>query len=110
MRDAFAAFNKECDSSNLNDATLHKYRLLRGRPSDFAGLRYTSLKELNIERLRAFRSTWKDDPRAAGKKIDRLRTIFRFCIDHQWLERNPTLSLKAPLVKDKPTLPSLARR
>jgi integrase/recombinase XerD len=105
VRDAFAAFYKDCEARNLNEATLRKYRLLRDRLSNFAGLPRPSLKELNIERLRAFRSTWKDGPLAAGKKIDRLRTFFRFCIDNQWLERNPALSLKAPLVKDKPTLP-----
>ena len=105
VRDAFAAFYKECEARNLNAATLRKYRLLRDRLSDFAGLHCPSLNELNIQRLRAFRSTWKDGPRAAGKKIDRLRTFFRFCNDNQWIERNPALSLKAPLVKDKPTLP-----
>ena len=31
--------------------------------------------------------------------------FFRFCIENQWVERNPALFLKAPLVKDKPTLP-----
>lgn len=105
VRDAFAAFYKECEGRNLNEATLRKYRLLRDRLTDFAGLHGSSLKDLNIERLRAFRSTWKDGPRAAGKKIDRLRTFFRFCIDNQWIERNPALALKTPLVKDKPTLP-----
>jgi len=105
VRGAFAAFYEDCQARNLNDSTLRKYRLLRDRLTDFAGLHCPSLKELNIERLRAFRSTWKDGPRAAGKKIDRLRTFFRFCIDNQWIERNPALSLKAPLVKDRPTLP-----
>jgi integrase/recombinase XerD len=105
VRDAFAAFYKDCEARNLNDATLRKYRLLRDRLSDFASLHCPSLKELNIERLRGFRSTWKDGSRAAGKKIDRLRTFFRFCIDNQWIERNQALSLKAPLVKDNPTLP-----
>lgn len=105
VRDAFAAFYEDCQVRNLNDATLRKYRLLRDRLSDFAGLHCPSLKELNIERLRAFRSTWKDGPRAAGKKIGRLRTFFRFCIDNQWIERNLALLLKASLVKDKPTLP-----
>ena len=105
VRDAFAAFYKDCEARNLNDATLRKYRLLRDRLGDFAGLHCPWLKELNIERLREFRFKWKDGPRAAGKKIDRLRTFFRFCVDNQWVERNPALSLKTPLVKDKPTLP-----
>jgi integrase len=105
VRDAFKAFYSECEARNLNDATLRKYRFLRDRLSDFAGLHCPSLRELSIERLREFRTTWKDGPRAAGKKIDRIRTFFRFCMDNQWVERNPALSLKAPLVKDTPTLP-----
>ena len=105
VRDAFAAFYQDCEARNLNESTLRKYRLLRDRFVEFAGLRCPSLQEANVQRLREFRSQWKDGPRSAGKKIDRLRTFFRFCIDNQWVERNPALSLKTPLVKDKPTLP-----
>lgn len=60
VRDAFAAFYNECEGRNLNEATLRKYR--RDRLIDFARLHSSSLKDLNIERLRAFRSTWKDAP------------------------------------------------
>jgi hypothetical protein len=75
VRDAFGAFYKECQARNLNGATLRKYRVLRDHFSDFAGLHCPSLKKLNIEWLRAFRSTWKDGLRAVWKE-DRKNTNF----------------------------------
>jgi hypothetical protein len=46
VRDAFAAFYKDCQARNLNDATLRKYRLLRdlsfaNNPSGFISCRNT---------------------------------------------------------------------
>ena len=54
---------------------------------------------------REFRSGWKDGPRAAGKKLERLRALFRFTVENGWLKESPVKHLKAPIVKDTPTLP-----
>lgn len=54
-------------SRNLSEATLRKYRLLNKQIDDFSGLRFLHLKDFTVERVRDFRKTWKDGPRAAGK-------------------------------------------
>jgi site-specific recombinase XerD len=33
------------------------------------------------------------------------RAFFQFCVDSEWIEKNPAKKLKAPKVKDIPTLP-----
>ncbi len=48
------------------------------------GLRYVS--HLDVERLRAFRSSWADNAVSAMKKIEQLRSFFRFANDSGWVE------------------------
>jgi integrase len=60
---------------------------------------------LDAERERNFRNTWNLAPRTASKQIERLRAFFNFCIENEWITKNPTKAIKAPEVKPSPTLP-----
>ena len=55
--------------------------------------------------LRKFRATWKDGNLAALKKLERLRTFFRFAMGSKWVAENPTAEIKNPKVHARPTLP-----
>jgi integrase/recombinase XerD len=66
------------------------------------------VKQLDLDALGAFRSAWKDGPRASGKKLERLRAWLGFCERHKWIEDNPARHLRAPKVSDKPTMPFTA--
>lgn len=105
VREASEKFYAECEARNLSEATLSKYRLLIKLLQAFSGSRFIHLRDFTVERARDFRRTWKDGPRSAGKKLERLRAFFRFCVENQWIEVSPAVVLKAPLVKDKPTMP-----
>jgi integrase len=105
VREAFKSFYRECEARNLTDATLRKYRVLRKQLEAFTGTRCPFLRDVSIELVREFRAGWKDGPRAAGKKLERLRGFFRFCQENQWIESNPAKALKPPVVKDTPTMP-----
>ena len=50
-------------------------------------------------------TTWEDGPRSSGKKLERLRSLFRFCTRMGWIAGNPASELKAPKVAMCPTLP-----
>jgi hypothetical protein len=39
------------------------------------------------------------------KELERLRALLGYCQDDGWLTQNPVKSIKAPQVKDNPTLP-----
>ncbi|MCC6589047.1 MAG: tyrosine-type recombinase/integrase [Bryobacterales bacterium] len=105
VREATAKFLAECEARNLSEATSRKYRLLAKLINAFSNSRFPHLRDFSVERIRDFRKSWKDGPRAAGKKLERLRAFFKFCVENQWIEVSPVASLKAPLVKDKPTMP-----
>jgi len=90
----------------LNESTLYKYRLLFKQIGDFAqrrGLRY--LKELDLTTLDDFRAEWKDGPRSSLKKLERLRAFLRFCERRKWIDSNPAVDLKAPKIRNRPTMP-----
>jgi len=39
------------------------------------------------------------------KRLELIRGFFRFCVDSEWMQSNPAKAIKAPVVKQKPTLP-----
>lgn len=66
-------------------------------------MRFTS--ELRLDALAAFRQSWKDRNLTAGKKLERLRAFCGFVAERGWMPFNYPKKLKAPVVKDKPTMP-----
>jgi integrase len=105
VREATEKFCKECEARRLSEATMRKYRTLAKQIREFASTRLVDLNEFTTESAREFRSSWKDGPRAAGKKLERLRAFFRFAMENGWIEESPAKYLKPPIVKDTPTLP-----
>lgn len=55
--------------------------------------------------MRRYREKWEIAPISAHKKLERLRTFFRFCIDSQWMHTNPAKGIKPPIAHHRPTLP-----
>lgn len=106
LEDACLQFENDAEARKLCDSTVYKYKAVFGQLKNFAagrGIRFVS--ELNVEVMTAFRGTWKDGARSSAKKLERLRTFFRFCERRKWTDSNPAADLKAPRVSVKPTLP-----
>jgi integrase len=67
---------------------------------------HVSIRQLqDIDTIAEFRQSWTDAPISALKKLERLRTFFRFCQKRGWIDENPASEIKPPKVPDKPTLP-----
>lgn len=105
IRETISKFCLECEARNLSNSTMRKYLTLAKQLQEFASGRLVYLDEVTTEIAREFRRSWKDGPRAAGKKLERLRAFFKFALENGWLEESPIRHLKVPIVKDKPTLP-----
>jgi integrase/recombinase XerD len=106
IKQATDEFLADAQARKLNERTIYKYRFLFDRLTTFAdleGVRF--LKQLDTATLRKFRTTWKDNNLAALKKLERLRSFFRFANDSGWLADNPAQKLSSPRVKARPTLP-----
>jgi site-specific recombinase XerD len=66
---------------------------------------FTHITECDLETLRKFRESWVNKNYSARKKLEALRTFFRFVHDSGWLPKNPALGIKPPKVDQPPTLP-----
>jgi len=103
---ATGEFVADAKARELNERTIYKYKLLFKQLAAFCdaeGVR--ALEQLDVRRLRKFRTTWKDRNLAALKKLERLRAFYRFAISNKWVESNLAKELKKPLIEDRQTLP-----
>lgn len=106
VADAAEKFLADTRARNLAAQTVAKYDALFVRLKDFAKRGgYSLLRDLDVDALTRFRGEWKDGPRASQKKLERLRSFFRFCQQRKWTTENPASELKAPKIIASPTLP-----
>ncbi len=61
------------------------------------------LDELTTAKLREFRVSWNNAPLTAQRKHHRLNGFFDFCIENDWLLRNPSKKMKPVQVSQEPT-------
>jgi site-specific recombinase XerD len=94
------------EDRNLSTETVRKYKLLFKQLEDFAqdkGLRFADQFDLGL--LDEFRATWKDGSLSASKKIERLRSVFKFGVKRGFVEKNVAEDMTTPEVRPNPTLP-----
>ncbi|HEV8661323.1 MAG TPA: tyrosine-type recombinase/integrase [Thermoanaerobaculia bacterium] len=106
IADATARFLEDAAARKLSRESLKKYRGLLTQLEAFAakrGVRY--VRQLDLPALREFRAGWADGAIAGKKKLERLRSFFRFAMQSNWVKQNPVLTMRAPKVTQPPTLP-----
>lgn len=110
ISEAVAKFLEDATARGLSAASIGKYKLLLEKRLlpwvTNAGYRY--LKQLGVPEARDFRASWPDAPLSASKKLERLRTFFKFCLESGWIESNPAKRIAMPKVPPKPTIPYTA--
>ena len=106
IADAKKQFLDDAAARKLSGESLKKYRGLLGQLETFGskrGLRY--VRQLDLQALREFRNSWKDGAISGKKKLERLRSFFRFALQSNWVKQNPVLAMRSPKVTQPPTLP-----
>jgi len=100
---------RDVGARNWQDSTKRKFgALLKSRLLDYAAqVGYRLLSELDLNAIPEFRATREDAPLTALKNIERLRAFFRFCVDRDWVAKNPAVKLKvkAPIEEKEPFNP-----
>ena len=61
------------------------------------------LDQLTTAKLRDFRASWKNGGQTTQRKHHRLNGFFDFCIENDWLEKNPSKKMKSVQVSSVPT-------
>lgn len=99
-------FKADAIGRELTAPTLEKYTLLFKRLQKFAddkSLRYVS--DLDLDVMREFRNGWSIHNITAAKTLERLKAFLRFAYQCRWITDNFAPDIKAPKVKESPTLP-----
>ena len=99
IADALQAYLAVREGAEIASATLRKYRTFTKQLRAFADARgYVMLDQFKPGDIDVFYASWKLGARAKGKALGRLRGFFRFCMNREWLAKNPVSSdLKPPL-------------
>ena len=63
----------------------------------------TFLDELTTAKLREFRASWNNGALTTQRKHHRINVFFDFCIENDWLLRNPAKKMKSVQVSQEPT-------
>ena len=58
-----------------------------------------------VNDIRQLRESWELAGITMQKRLETLRSFFRFCIESGWLESNPAAAVKGPKVSQVPTVP-----
>jgi integrase/recombinase XerD len=103
VKEACEAFASDCEARSLSDASIGKYKLLGKELKERFADR--EIDRISVQDLRGYRESWQLSPISARKKLERLRTFFRFCYESGWISANPAKPLKAPAARATPTLP-----
>jgi len=103
VKEACDRFLEDCKARHLRPPTIAKYNLLVKELKEEFGNR--TVAGITVDELRAYREGWELGAISAGKKLERLRSFFRFCMDSEWCGRNPAQGIKAPIAATLPTLP-----
>jgi integrase/recombinase XerD len=99
-------FLNDCESRNLSNETIRKYKLLFSQLEEYARVKGIAVADrIRLDDLTEFRSTWKDGPLSSSKKLERLRSIYKFAMKRKWVKENLAEEIKTPKVPDNPTLP-----
>lgn len=103
VAEACVKFVADAEARNVGPAQMGKYKLLSREMKDYFSGQF--IRSIGVEDISSFRGTWKLSPVSAGKKLERLRAFFKFCMEREWIGTNPAKVLKLPKVKPNPTLP-----
>jgi len=106
LADAWQSLLADLEARRVSSSTLGKYKLLQRQLTAYGESRgLTCVADFDLETLSRFRATWKDGPRTAAKKLERLRAFFRYAAERHWTETNPAALLRPPKVSLCPTMP-----
>jgi integrase/recombinase XerD len=103
VSDAIDRFLADRESMKLSAAMIGKYRHVAKELRRELGA--LSLKSVTVDDIRKIRERWKLASITSQKRLEMVRKFFEFCVDSEWLDRNPAKLVRTVTPKYDPTLP-----
>lgn len=107
VNEACEKFITDAQARKLSEPMLRKLRHVTKELKDAFGS--VSLRSVSVDDIRRIREGWELAPITTQKRLEMLRSFFRFCVDSGWIERNPAKAVKLPVVQFEPTMPFTAQ-
>src|SRR6185437_8978413 len=93
----------DAKARNISDSQMRKVRLVLSELERNFGP--VAVRSVTVDDLRQIREAWEVAPVTMQKRLEMLRSFFRFCVDSGWMDRNPAKVVRLPVVEFEPTLP-----
>lgn len=107
VSESITRYRAEMDGRHLRASSKKKYNALLASFEKFCistGVRF--LSQLTLTLAEDFRATWSHyAPSSASARLQLLRVIFRYFVDHEWMKVNLAKKMRLPKQPHKPTLP-----
>jgi hypothetical protein len=78
----------------LSEDSVAKFERLKDELVAFFGT--VSIASISPDDAARFRERWEGRPSTIQKKVERLRSFFKFCVDRDWIEKNQAKGIKYP--------------
>src|SRR5258708_648220 len=95
-------FMSDAVARKLSEGMLRKLRHVTDELKHKLGS--VSLRSVTVDDVRTIREGWELAPITTQKRLEMVRTIFRFCVDSGWIDRNPAGPIMLPNVQFISTL------
>src|SRR6266851_5824681 len=103
VAEAWERFLADGVARGLSSESLRKYQLMDREMSSL--FHHRPVDSVSVEELARYRESWKLAPISSQKKIERMRSFFKFCMGRKWTSENPAGVLRSPRANFAPTLP-----
>lgn len=103
VKDAADRFIADAKARKLREGSILKYEQSVKALKEAFGDK--TVRHVSVDDIRSLRERWDISAITMQKRLEMVKAFFRFCVSSGWIEVNPALSVKAPVVKQKPTLP-----
>lgn len=103
VKDAVDRFLDDRKTMKLSEAMMRKYNAVAQELKDQFG--NLSVNSVSVDDIRKLREGWKFAPITSYKRLETIRKFFQFCVDSEWVNRNPAKLVKVSAPKYDPTLP-----
>lgn len=87
---AMDRFIADMEARSLSPDTIAKFRRMGAELPD------CRIDALTADDIAKIREKWELKPSTAAKKLERLKSFFRFCENRKWLAENPAKGLRPP--------------
>jgi site-specific recombinase XerD len=82
---------------NSASQTVKRYGYLMAKIRTYAEHKgYTTIGQWMVSDVREFRDSWNVSVPTANRDMSVIRAFFEFCVDNEWLEKNPAKKVKNP--------------